>query len=117
VNARDLLKFRGQAEPKPGLALEPPDDPRLVPSWTVFQEAQALASQHGLTVTQHSERHYSLRKLDYGRKVWLLGFWPSNSRLWYDPKWPTKPPFLKLERPFTVLDVVKAAVAAEGQNR
>lgn len=73
-----------------------------------FQEAQTLAEANGLYLVRHAKVHYQLSPDD---RSWLLNIYPSNRRLYHDPKKPG--PFLRVPPDWTLLDVVKAALKAE----
>jgi hypothetical protein len=74
----------------------------------IFREAQQLAAQAGLTLMQHTDAHYSLSNAPNG---WLVNVYPGNRRLYHDRKRP-KAPFLRLERNWSLVEVVNAAIAA-----
>lgn len=77
----------------------------------LFGAARQLAAQAGLTLVQHTEVHYGLK----GPTGWLLNIYPGNRRLYHDRQKP-KPPFLKMKPDWTLLDVVRAAIAASNNT-
>jgi hypothetical protein len=79
-----------------------------------FDEARRLARKGGLVLVKHSPQHYALRPK--GRGGWLQNIYPGNRRLYHDRQKPT-PPYLGLPAEWTLLDVVKAAVAAVKGDR
>lgn len=77
-------------------------------SENVYKEAVQLAKKAGWILRKHSEVHYSIWS-----GTWLLNFYPGNSRIWYDPN-KRRGPFLKVGINPTILDVVQAAIKANG---
>lgn len=71
-----------------------------------FKEAAALAARHRLRLRKCDDIQYQLIPLD---AEWLLNIYPSNRRLYHDPN--RRGPFLRVREDWTLLDVVKAAVA------
>jgi hypothetical protein len=84
-----------------------------------FHEAERIAKAHGLLLTRHTGTHYSLTKRnDFREIVWRLNIYPGNRRLWWDRNH-GKPPFylpFNLGQPWTLLDVVRAAVEAQEER-
>ena len=77
-----------------------------------FDDAVALADQHGMSLIQHSEAHYKLMGPPFSRPTWRLEVYPGNQRLYRQPgSGRERPPWLDLPkgRPWTLLDVVQAA--------
>ncbi len=81
-----------------------------------FHEAHRLAVEYGLLLNRHTNQHYSLTKRNDSREiVWHLNIYPGNRRLWWDRNH-GKPPFylpFNLGQPWTLLDVVRAAIEAQ----
>ena len=73
----------------------------------LFGAARQLAAQSGMVLEQHTEVHYGLKS----PAGWLLNIYPGNRRLYHDRQRP-KPPFLKIKPDWTLIDVVRAAIAA-----
>lgn len=73
-----------------------------------FPDLVELAAQHGLTLVKRSESHYQL--LPVGAR-WLLNIYPGNCRLYHDPNI-ERSPFLHLPTPWTLRDVLEAAIKA-----
>jgi hypothetical protein len=71
--------------------------------------ARQFAAQADMTLTQHTEIHYSLQS----PAGWILNIYPGNRRLYHDRNCP-KPPFLKIKPDWTLIDVVQAAIVASG---
>ena len=79
-------------------------------SVNLYVEAAKLAKQVGWILRKHTDAHYSLWESAEG---FLLNIYPGNERLYYDYK-KKKGPFLKLEINWNILDVIKAAIVANG---
>lgn len=78
-----------------------------------FKEASTLAAQNGLRLSKcDGGVRYRLEKL----KVWIKDIYPGNSRI-YCPNQDKKGPFLQLPLEWTLLDVVKAAIAKENEAK
>lgn len=80
-----------------------------------LQDADELAQQHGMTVKRNSDSHYRLvgpPAVD-GRR-WYLDLHPGNCQQHPPPGRRPKPPKLDLLLPWTLLDVVGAAILAVG---
>lgn len=77
-------------------------------SLAVFAEALLLAEQHDMVLTQHTDIHFSLTGQTKRGGTWRLNIYPSNQRLWSDTNY--RGPFLMVTRPWTLLDVVQAAI-------
>lgn len=80
-----------------------------------LQDADELAQQHGMTVKRNSDSHYRLvgpPAVD-GRR-WYLDLHPGNCQQHPPPGRRPKPPKLDLPLPWTLLDVVGAAILAVG---
>lgn len=84
---------------------------RRAASKEAFAAARQLAAQAGMTLVQHTEVHYGLQS----PAGWLLNIYPGNRRLYHDRQKP-KPPFLKVRPDWTLMDIVKAAVAASNNT-
>lgn len=69
-----------------------------------FDLAQTVASQHGMTLERHTDVHYTLWGPD---RTWQKHIYPGNQRLYAPDR---NGPFLSVKNPWTLLDVVKAAV-------
>jgi len=76
-----------------------------------FGAASQLATQSGMTLVRHSEVHYQLR----GQAGWLLNIYPGNRRLYHDRNRP-KPPYLKVDPNWTLIDIVRTAIAASNNT-
>jgi hypothetical protein len=76
-------------------------------AWDEFGEAQRLAVKAGLVLRRCTEAQYQL----YVDGGWLLNIYPGNGRLYSDPN--RRGPFLKVPMIWSLLDVVRAAIAAE----
>lgn len=70
-----------------------------------YLQAQELARLNGLDLVQYSPWHFALI---CERPKWVYNLYPSNQRIYADPK--HKGPFLKVPEPWTFLDVVSAAI-------
>lgn len=103
-----------------GISQEPPPD---VPDWETFHREDAArragnrernlfaveaameeAAAGGLRLEMHTDVHFSLIATD-----WRLEVYPGNQRL-YRPAKHGRAPFFDLPDPWTVLDVVRAAL-------
>jgi len=75
-----------------------------------FDAAQDLAYDNNMDLVQHgSPWHFSLTQYKKnGNTSWILHLYPSKQRIYRDKHY--KAPFLKLPRPWTFLDIVKAAI-------
>ena len=79
---------------------------RLLESREVYHEAERLAQENGLSLRRLSDKHYILRS---PFSQWQVNVYPAAQQLaWYSEKRLALNP----ERPWTVLDCVKAAVEA-----
>lgn len=75
-----------------------------------FNDARNLAAKHGMTLRQHTEAHYSLRTHE---AAWNL--YPGNQRIYVDKAHRKTTAFLQINKhPWSLLDVVKAAIAQKG---
>lgn len=72
-----------------------------------LKEAKKLANDNNFVLKQHSQIHYSLNFIQGGKVKWRLNIYPSNQRLYSDPN--HRGPFIKVNRPWTLVDVVRAA--------
>ena len=72
-------------------------------------EAQALAVASGLEIRQNSESHFTLSRPG----VWRVELYPGNQRIYRGQQ--SAAPFLKLDHleRWSIIDCIKAAVAAE----
>ena len=70
-----------------------------------YDAAAELATAGGFTLVRHTPVHYQLWPDD---KRWILNIYPSNRRLYHDPR--KRGPFLRVSDDWTLLDVVMAAV-------
>jgi len=77
-------------------------------SQEVFEKAQELAEANGLELLKHSHWHFALIYRINGHTKWLYNIYPSNQRIWNDPKY--RAPFLQLEKPWTLLGVVEQVI-------
>lgn len=75
----------------------------------VAVEAINLGNSNGLRVRCHSQAHYSIRYAD-AKGNYMLHVYPGNQRLMWDSVF-DKGPFVEVERPWTILDVVKEIIA------
>lgn len=84
----------------------------LANAMPTFEQAQALAKQHGFELYQHSFWHFSLMYSPshyISASDWRWNLYPSNQRIYADPHY--KSPFLRIENsPWTFLDIVEAAI-------
>lgn len=74
-------------------------------------EAIALASASSLILTRHSDAHYTLR---CDHQDWTLNVYPGNRRIHGSHNY-DRPPYLKLPKEWTLLDVVKAAIGTPSE--
>ena len=84
---------------------------RAAKSEATFNEARALAEANGFQLTQPSDGCYQLRRL---KPLWIYNLYPRRSglspRIYSDPH--HRGPFLRgMPEPWTLLDVVRAAIA------
>lgn len=78
-----------------------------------FQDARNLAAKNGMVLRRHTEAHYSLRTHD---AAWNL--YPGNQRVYVDKAHRKTTPFLHVRaHPWTLLDVVKAAVTQMNKQK
>ncbi len=81
-----------------------------------MREAADLAHRNGMTLRNHSDGCYQLRHVAKG---WIINLYPRHGgfspRVYHDPH--HRGPFLALPRMWTLLDVVRAAIAQEGRER
>lgn len=73
-----------------------------------FIAARDLAAAYHLILHRCSDVHYHLMPT---HRRWLINVYPGNQRLYSDKSKPGGP-YLKVPRPWDLLDVVKSAVAA-----
>lgn len=73
-----------------------------------FNQAAELARCNGWSLLRHSPWHFSLNHKENGGRKCRYNLYPSNQRIWGDPKY--KGPYLKVTSPWTFLDVVSAAI-------
>lgn len=73
-----------------------------------YKQAQELAFKNDFFLHKHSPWHFSLTWKPKGYAVWLYNLYPANQRIYIDPH--HKGPFLHVARPWTIMDVVMAAV-------
>jgi len=80
-------------------------------SGQVYAKARGVAALHGLKLIRHMDAYYSLINPTAG---WRKELYPGNQRIW----WQMGPigPFLLLPEPWTLLDVVEAAIAADARK-
>lgn len=78
-----------------------------------FDEASRLAREAGLQFVCCDDHLYHLGVSDGG---WLINVYPGNCRLYADPNRP-RAPYLQVETPWTLLDVVRSAVKSSEVNR
>lgn len=72
-----------------------------------FHQARTEAAKHGLKLSQHSIVHFSIAAPN-----WRLELYPTKCRIFRDKNQPHSP-FLKVPMGcWTLMDVVKAAIAA-----
>ncbi len=79
---------------------------------TQFDRAVRLAEDNGFRLRKCSDAHYQLVHIE---KDWLLNIYPGNGRLYNDPH--RKPPYFGLEPGFSLIDVVRRAIALEVKDR
>lgn len=77
-------------------------------SMRLFEQAKKLAEANGFELNKRSPWHFSLKYKVRGYTKWLWSLYPSNQRIYTDPHY--RGPFLKLTKPWTLLDVVCAAM-------
>lgn len=77
-------------------------------SLAVFEQAQELAHKNGFQLHRHSPHHFALIYKVRGYTKWLWNLYPSNQRIYTDPHF--RGPFLELQKPWTLLDAVSAAI-------
>ncbi len=81
---------------------------RATTSANTFDEAQALARESGMALTNPSSGCYQLR---YPARGWLINMYPRHSgcspRMYHDPHHPG--PYLTLPEDWTLLHAVQAA--------
>lgn len=78
-----------------------------------FHDARNLASSNGMILRLHTSAHYSLRTHE---AAWNL--YPGNQRIYVDKAHRKTTPFLHVPAtPWTLLDVVKAAIAQKGISK
>lgn len=73
-----------------------------------FEEAAIGAEQFSMTLRKCSDTTYQLRHNTAG---WLVNIYPGKCRIYTDPNKP-KAPYLNVPTPWTLGDVVDAAIAA-----
>jgi hypothetical protein len=78
-----------------------------------FHATQEMAQRHGLDLVRKSSTHYQLFPQD---RAWLQNVYPGNCRLHWDRN-KAQPPFLRLDSPWTLRDVVLATIAAMNEGR
>ena len=79
-------------------------------SMAIFEEAQKLAAANGFELARRSSPwHFTLTYKIRAYTKWLYNIYPSNQRIYVDPNF--KGPFLKLTKPWTLLEVVNAAIS------
>lgn len=71
-----------------------------------FRAARTLAHCNNLCLDHHTDAHYQLMPRD---RHWLLNIYPGNCRLYYDRN-KAKPPYLRIDSPWTLTEVVQAMV-------
>jgi hypothetical protein len=76
-------------------------------AYVEFLAARDEAEQRGLTLKQCSMDHYQLTN-----GSWLLNLYPGNQRIYADRN-RSKPPFLNVPEPWTLMDCVRASANAE----
>lgn len=70
-----------------------------------FDDARAIAGNHGLRLVRCSESHYQLSCLGQ----WLVNLYPGNCRIYGDRNWPKRPPFVNMAGVrWTLVQVVTA---------
>ena len=79
-------------------------------SLAVFAESTNLAELHGLTLRRLSDVHYQL-----SNGGWLLNIYPGNQRIMCD-KNKGRAPWVNVDSPWTVLDIVSRVVEMEGES-
>jgi len=79
-----------------------------------FHDARNLAAKNGMVLRLHTSAHYSLRA---GDAHWNL--YPGNQRIYVDKAHRKTTPFLNVpgRHPWTLLDIVKAAIAQKGISK
>lgn len=71
-----------------------------------FDEALALAEQHGMKLVRHTDVHYQL-SVEGG---WLLNLYPSKTRIYADRNRPQAPYLGLAGIRWTLIDVVEAVI-------
>ena len=79
-------------------------------SGQVYTKARDIAARYGLELTRITDRHYKLKH----PAGWIKCLYPSSQQVWAPPS--DKGPFLLLPEPWTLLDVVNAAIAADARK-
>ena len=75
----------------------------------IFEEAVGLAYANGCVLERkHARYHFQLICFNEGRPDYIYNLYPSTQRIFSDPK--HRGPFLKVNKPWTLLDVVREAV-------
>lgn len=77
-----------------------------------FDSLAKYAREVGLELKQCSQSHYQLTCQD---PAWLLNIYPGNRRLYWDPN--RRGPFLKVEEPWCIRNVIIAATKARQKQR
>lgn len=82
---------------------------------TTYGEVRILAREHGLELREcKGTLHYQLAAVCDGGVDWLLNLYPSTQRMYMDPH--HRRPSLKLPHPWTLLDVVRAAIKLKEES-
>jgi len=76
-------------------------------------EAAALAKTNGMRLIRRDNIHYQLIG---GSPAWLINLYPSNGRIYADPK-RAKAPFLNVPDEWTLSDAVNAAIEVTKKAR
>lgn len=77
-------------------------------SMAVYEQAQELGHENGFFLQKHSPWHFTLTYKVRGYTKWIYNLYPSNQRIYNDPE--HRGPFLVLQKPWTLLDAVMAAI-------
>ena len=77
---------------------------------TQFGQAKTTALQHGMFLRRNTEAHYTLAAGAAGNYVWLWDLYPGKCRIKKSRHHPATPFLPGLALPWTLLDVVQAAI-------
>lgn len=86
---------------------------RAEQSLDVYHQAKREAEEAEMTLWRHSDHHYQLsaeESVGCGGPGFLIDIWPSTQCVQHNKSRPRGPRLKGLKRPWTVLDVVRAAI-------